>query len=64
MSAKKDTVCSVVSLDWRLDAGFLAQYCARYVVPFGIKRGVLMLLTIARKIAVNCVRFWLLGALA
>lgn len=35
-----------------------------YVVPVGISRGSPMLSTIARKIAVSLVRFWLLGAVA
>ena len=35
-----------------------------YVVPLGISRGELILSTIARKIAVSLVRFWLLGAVA
>jgi hypothetical protein len=42
----------------------LAVLRCSYVVPAGISRGELILSTIALKIAVSLVRFWLLGAVA
>ena len=47
----------------RLKAVFQVLH-SLYVVPFGISLGELRLFVMARKMAVNFVMFWLLGALA